>query len=194
MKTRKLILLSSIAILLVVFVLQQIFIGGSKITYLNLKEEPSVVLIDKNGEEQIKLSKTGEDTFMLNDTIPADTQAALSIFSQIQSLKIIGTVANGVSNEAELERYGLQPLSAVAAAAQTDGKTVRTIKIGKAASSGSQTYAQIDGSNDVVLVSGSLRSYFDKSIDELTQKEEPDDEIDDSSGEGGDLLLNSTQE
>lgn len=194
MKTRKIILLSSITVLLIVIILQQIFLSGSKIQYLNLKEEPDVVSIDKNGAEQIRVSKKGEDVFMLNDTLPADTQAALSIFSQIQAIKIIGVVADAVTDEAELERYGLDPLSAITVAAQTSGKTVRTITIGKSASSGSQTYARIDNAKNVVLVSGYLRSYYEKSLDDLVQKEETEEESADQPGEGGDLNINKVEE
>jgi len=193
MKTRKIILLASILILSLVLVLQLVLAGGSKIRYLNLKDEPAILLIEKSGEV-IKAEKKSDELFILNDSITADTGYASTMFSEIQAVKIIDTVANSVTDEAELERYGLTPLSLITVTAQKDGKILRTMKIGKAASSGAQTYAQMDNSNNVVLVSGYLRSYYEKSIEELTQKEEAEEEADDSSSEDGDLLLNSVQE
>lgn len=193
MKTRKIILLASILILTLVLVLQLVLAGGSKIRYLNLKDEPAILLIEKSGEV-IKAEKKSDGLFILNDSITADTGYASTMFSEIQAVKIIDTVANSVTDEAELERYGLTPLSLITVTAQKDGKILRTMKIGKAASSGAQTYAQIDNSNNVVLVSGYLRSYYEKNIEELTQKEEAEEEADDSSSEDGDLLLNSVQE
>jgi hypothetical protein len=193
MKTRKIILLASILILTLVLVLQLVLAGGSKIRYLNLKDEPAILLIEKSGEV-IKAEKKSDELFILNDSITADTGYASTMFSEIQAVKIIDTVANSVTDEAELERYGLTPLSLITVTAQKDGKILRTMKIGKAASSGAQTYAQMDNSNNVVLVSGYLRSYYEKSIEELTQKEEAEEEADDSSSEDGDLLLNSVQE
>jgi len=193
MKTRKIILLASILILTLVLVLQLVLAGGSKIRYLNLKDEPAILLIEKSGEV-IKAEKKSDELFILNDSITADTGYASTMFSEIQAVKIIDTVANSVTDEAELERYGLTPLSLITVTAQKDGKILRTMKIGKAASSGAQTYAQMDNSNNVVLVSGYLRSYYEKSIEELTQKEEAEEEADDLSSEDGDLLLNSVQE
>lgn len=193
MKTRKIILLASILILTLVLVLQLVLAGGSKIRYLNLKDEPAILLIEKSGEV-IKAEKKSDELFILNDSITADTGYASTMFSEIQAVKIIDTVANSVTDEAELERYGLTPLSLITVTAQKDGKILRTMKIGKAASSGAQTYAQFDNSNNVVLVSGYLRSYYEKSIEELTQKEEAEEEADDLSSEDGDLLLNSVQE
>ncbi len=193
MKTRKIVLLLSIALLFIVLIIQQIVFGGSKIRFINLKEEPSVIIINKNTEEQIRISKKDDNTFLLNDKLPANSEFAKTMFSQIQSLKILGTVAS-VSNEAELESFGLHPLSAIVVSALRDEKTVRTLKIGKVASSGAQTYVQIDDSNTVVLVSGALRSYFEKSLDDLLQKEEQADATDDVPDKEGSVMLNNIQD
>lgn len=171
MKTRKIVLLVSILLLSIVLVLQLIFSGGSKIRYINLKEAPSEVTIEKNGSETIKVTKK-DDLYILQDVLNADTAYASSIFSEIQYLKIIDTVANSVTEEGELERYGLNPQSLITVSAKKDGKVLRTIRIGKEAASGSQTYAQLDNSKDVVLVSGSLRSYYDKTLEDLIKAEE----------------------
>lgn len=179
MKTRKIVLLVSILLLSIVLVLQLIFSGGSKIRYINLKEAPSEVTIEKNGSETIKVTKKSDDLYILQDVLNADTAYASSIFSEIQYLKIIDTVANSVTEEGELERYGLNPQSLITVSAKKDGKVLRTIRIGKEAASGSQTYAQLDNSKDVVLVSGSLRSYYDKTLEDLIKAEEeaPDETL-----------------
>lgn len=176
MKTRKLILLASIALLSLILVLQLVFSGGSRIRTLTLKEEPTAVLIEKNASDVIKVAKIDKDTFILNDSIDADAGFANTMFSEIASVKIIDTVANSVSDEGELQRYGLDPVSVLTVTAQKGSQTVRTLRIGKAATSGAQTYAQIDNSTDVVLVSGYLRSYYEKTTEDLTKKEEVPEE------------------
>jgi len=79
MKTRKIILLASILILTLVLVLQLVLAGGSKIRYLNLKDEPAILLIEKSGEV-IKAEKKSDELFILNDSITADTGYASTMF------------------------------------------------------------------------------------------------------------------
>lgn len=195
MKPRKIILLAGILALTLVLVLQLVLAGGSKIRYLTLKEFPDMLLIEKNGSDAIKAEKKSDELFILNDSITADTGSASAMFSEIGTIKIIDTVANSVTDEAELERYGLNPLSVITVTAQKDGKIIRTLKIGKAASSGAQTYAQIDTSSNVVLVSGYLRSYYEKTLEDLTMKEEEVLQSEESSEpEPGMLDVNSISE
>jgi len=193
MKTRKIILLGSILVLALVLVLQLVFSGGSKVRYINLKDDAELVVVEKNGSEAIQVAKKTDDVYIINGSIEADVSFAQAMFSQIKTLKIIDTVANSVTDEAELERYGLNPLSLITVTAQKGGKTVRTVKLGKAASSGSQTYAKIDGSDDVVLVSGYLRSHYEKSVEDLTKKAEAAEETETTqSPEDGLLDVNSS--
>lgn len=179
MKTRKIILLTSIAVLSAVYIFQLIFTSGSKINYVTLKTPVESILIEQPETQDIVVRKNSSDSYLINEEIPADVTSAQTLFTEIASIKVVDTVAYSVSDENELSRYGLHSSSALTVKAFVGGNVVRTLKIGKTTTTGSQVYVQIDGSADVVLATGALRSYFEKTIDDLKMVEE-ETESDDS--------------
>lgn len=169
MKMRKNILLCSIGILLCVYIIQLIAAGRSSIKNITLKNTP-VVYTMNNGTEEVVLTKDGDNWFAGKEKYKANASYADMIESNIKSIKVLDTVSHSDA-EAVLERYELTDGAISVTASDSTGKVLRKLIIGKEATTGSQTYIKIDSSKDILLVSGSLKGIFGKSVDELRSKE-----------------------
>ncbi|MCI1209915.1 MAG: DUF4340 domain-containing protein [Treponema sp.] len=166
MKARKTILLSVIAVLLCVYIVQLVNSGRSKIKTLTLKDDFDTVTITDNGRKTILVKENGK--WLVGDKkYTADESTADRMINTIKGIKILETVSR-TDNAVVKERYGFDKPLTVTASKGT--KTVRTFIIGKSTSTGSQTYLRIDGKNDTCLVSGSYKDIFGKTPDGIRSK------------------------
>ena len=106
--TRKIVLLSSIAVLLVIYILQISFLGRSKVKTVYTNEEIDSVEITKNGGHILSLKKENEKWLVEN--FPAMENRANRIVNSVNEIKILSTVSYDLS---DLERYGLTDENAV---------------------------------------------------------------------------------
>ncbi len=166
MKNRKTILLSAIAVLAAVYVLQTVLSSRSPVKLLKLKEKPDVILIEKEGK-QIKLAMEGGLWYLGDNKQAADDKKAAELVDAVTSIKVLGSVSHS-SSETELNRYGLADAQTIKVTVNRGEKTLRSIVIGKDASSASQTFIQLDGSSETLLAGGSIRSAF--TVDEESLK------------------------
>lgn len=162
MKTRKIILLSAIVVLLVVFICQLVFNGQSSIKDVTLDSEIDTILI-QSATSSVTLTSTDGVWYVGDEKYLTDTSKADKLVSAVKDIRVLQTV----SNSSDDDRYGLGDGEVITVTASKDGKTLRTISIGKAAVTSSQTYAQLDGKNEVLLVSGTLRDTFNATVDSL---------------------------
>lgn len=163
--TRKIILLSSIAVLLVIYIFQISFLGKSKVKTVYTKEEIDSVEVTKNGEHILSLKKENEKWLMEN--FPAMENRANRIVNSVNEIKILSTVSYDLS---DLERYGLTDENAVKVVASSGGKVERTLYVGKDSVAGSQCYVRLDDEKKIYLAQGSLKSTFEVSADEIKEK------------------------
>lgn len=170
MKLRKTILLSAIGVLLCVYIIQLISSGKSSIKTLSLKSEPTEYTIASGGSDVV-LSKDGDNWIVGEKKYKANQAFSDNIKDAVTNIKVLDTVSHS-DDEAVLERYGLDKDKALTVnATDSNGKTVRTITVGKESSTGSQTYIKVDSNKDIYLVSGSLKNTFGKTVDEMRSKE-----------------------
>lgn len=180
-KTRKTILLSVAAALAVIYALLLIFSGRSSAKTIRLKEKIDSLSIT-TGEETVSLSLEGGLWYVGEDKTAADDSKAEELAAAISQIRTLGTVSRS-SAQSELERYGLADVATITVTARNAGKTVRTLKIGKDASSSSTNYVQLDGSSETLLAAGSLRSTFSVKEDDLKIKSQETASPDESAGE-----------
>lgn len=166
MKNRKTILLTAIGVLAAIYALQTVLSSRSPVKLLKLKEKPDVILIEKEGK-QIKLTMEGGLWYLGDDKKPADDNKAAELVEAVTSIKVLASVSHS-SSDAELNRYGLSDGQTIKVSANKGEKPLRSIVIGKNASSESQTFIQLDGSSETVLAGGSIRSAF--TVDEESLK------------------------
>jgi hypothetical protein len=168
MKPRKIVLLSALALLEVLLVVQLLTPARGALRELRLSESPNTIVITQNSGSVTLALKSG--AWVVGDAqYPADTVSAQRIAASIGDIKVLDIVAK-TGNDAVLARYGLDAANAITVKALKGGTELRTLIVGKDAPTASQTYISLQGGRDIYLALGTLRSTFGMSIDELRSK------------------------
>ena len=168
MKPRKIVLLSCIAFLTIVCVIQAILAGRNPVKTLKFDGSFDEIVINNNGSE-VKLSLDGSDWYVGNDDFKANQSDITTITNNIKEIKVLDTVGR-LSGDDFNARWDLNDEKAITVKALKAGSEVRAMKIGKVSSTGSQTYITVGNSKDVYLVSGNLVREFSKTEDTLKSK------------------------
>ena len=172
LRYRKIILLSLIAVLLVVYILQLVISGANDGYTLVLKESPDTIFIQNGTKPGIKivnsngvwLLKEGiENPEENNAIIPANSETLNQMVSSLSKIEVLGLVSRNADNE----RFGFTENETIKILASKEGKTLRTVELGKNSSTYQQVYAKVDGSNNVVLISGNPKTLFNVTFEEL---------------------------
>ena len=168
MQKRKIFLLSACAVLLLVCILQAVLLNRSSVKVFSIKDDFDALSIESNGRE-LKISKKGENWVLGKSEYPASEQALDPLLSALDSIKVLDKVGN-VSSESSRLRYDFTDSKKITVKAFLKGKELRTLTVGKASATGTQSYVTVDGGNDVYLASGNLRETFSKTEDDLRSK------------------------
>ncbi len=164
--TRKIILLSAIFVLLVIYILQVSFSKKTNTKTILFDEEISSVEISKNGNILVALNKV-DDKWQTEKSLVMENRAN-GIINSIKEIKVLEIVAQNSDN---LELYGLEKENALIVKANTKEKPI-TLTIGKKSTVGSQCYIQINDDKKIYLVQGDLRTTFEITPDEIKEKEQ----------------------
>ncbi len=177
MTKRKIILLSLIVLFAIIYTVQLTQSGRSTVKELTLETDITGIRITHENGERLVFAKQvvpategseNQDIWVLDDGLQVESFPLTRMMGQLNNIRILGNVAS-TSNA---DRYDLQEGKAVIVEALNGQEVIRTIAIGKASTTTSQTYAIIDNSNSIVLVSGDLHDIFAKTKDELLVKVE----------------------
>ena len=181
LSVRKIILLSLIAVLLVVYILQLVISGANDGYSLVLKESPDTILIQNGTNPQIKivnsngiwLLKEGSENPEENYAIlPANTETVNQMVTSLSKIEVLGLVSRNADNE----RFGFAENESVKIICSKEGKILRTLELGKNSSTYQQVYAKVDESSNVVLVSGNPKTLFDVTFENLKAPVKTDSE------------------
>ncbi|MBQ5472917.1 MAG: DUF4340 domain-containing protein [Treponema sp.] len=166
MTKRKLTLLIITGVLLVIAILQGIFSNISPVKTIKFDAEPYSISVTSNSNSY-ELKKQDGKWYIGDNNFLAKNTDVNQIIKTIKEIKVLDKVGSA-SNELLEERYDLNNDKAITVIASTrDGKALRTIKIGKASSTGSQSYITIDNKKEVYLVSGNFNSVYNKTEESL---------------------------
>lgn len=168
MSKRKIVLLSACGVLLCIYVFQLVSALRSPVKKVSLSTDFDAVTIE-NGSNSVSLSKTGAGWIIGEKKYPAKQSSIDEIVNAVKDITILNTVGR-TGNEAVEERYEINKGKAITVTVSAGGKTLRTLTVGKASSTGSQSYITIDGGKDICLVSGNMHETFGKSVDDLRSK------------------------
>lgn len=169
MKTRKMTLLALIAVLLCVYVVQLIQAGRSPIKEFVLKEDADELEFASAANGTVLLHKAADGWTIGEQAYIADSDLVGDIAKSAASVRTLGTVSHS-SSEETAQRFGLDDGNVITVTVRKDGKTLRTLQIGKAATTGDQTYIRVDGKSDIFMASGTLRDTFGKAGEDLRDK------------------------
>lgn len=168
MKTRKIVLLASNAILLVILICQIIFGAGEKTKNLLLTKEPTEITIS-TPSEKFSIVKENDSWFVGEKKYPANQNYVDSVLRVVRSIKLLDKVGS-LNSEATSIRYELSDDKKIEVTIKAGDEVLRTLTIGKDASNGVQNYVLVDGSKDIYLATGNLRSEFDKNTNYFRSK------------------------
>jgi hypothetical protein len=166
MKTRKIALLSAIAVLACVYALQLTLGSVNPVRTVKLADAPDSFVIAKGDGSSITLKKDGDRWLVGEKNYLADASKVEAMISAISPVKILGTVASS----GDLDRYGLEETSKITVTALKGEKTLRTLTVGKNAVTGEQSYGIVDANKAVSLLSGGLHDVFGASLDEMRDR------------------------
>lgn len=167
MTNRKITLLSVCAALLAICIIQGIFGAIDPVKTIKTDASPDEITITAAGET-IELSIKNNLWYVGNDGYLANKADVDSMIKALQQIKVLDKV--GRFGTILDERYELSDEKAKTVTAKKAGKEIASIKIGKTSSTGSQTYALVNGKGDILLLSGNLSSIFGKSAVDLRSK------------------------
>ena len=127
----------------------------SPITELVLKKGDGVILIKQEG-----------DSWKVNE-FEGDKNVIANMKNKIKDLK----VTDLISDKPHYERYELDSGHAIRVQAKCNGQIVRDVYIGKKGSTYRHTYIRFEGDPKVYLAEDTLDSYFNKTVDDLRNKD-----------------------
>lgn len=172
--TRKIILLSLIALLLIVYICQLAVTGKNNIRTISFQESPDSLLMVKgsgsaNASNSWRLSYENSSWVAGEKKYPADVSSASKMAETLKNIKLLGVIANTPGTSAE--NYGLSENEKITVTAFKDGKVLRSVVIGKDTVSGGQCYVQVDGKDTVYLAEGGLHSIYSVTLDAVRSKD-----------------------
>ncbi|MGC2660939.1 MAG: DUF4340 domain-containing protein [Bryobacteraceae bacterium] len=121
----------------------------------------------KKGAPPITLQREGGKWAITTpEALPADQDAVTAIVSSLSPITADSVVEDKTSDPGQ---FGLTSPSLVVTVTRKDGKT-STLKFGDDLTAGSLAYAEYNSSPKVYAVSSSVKSSFDKSLNDLRDK------------------------
>lgn len=146
-------------------------------TTTNTPTSPKLADIADGQIKQIDLTKKGSPTIVLEhdggkwaitapESLPADQSTANTVASSLNPLTADGVVENTSSN---LSKFGLSSPSLTVTVKKKNGKS-QEILFGDDVPAGSLVYARLENSPKVYTVSSSVKTSFDKSLNDLRDK------------------------
>ena len=168
MKTRKIVLLTANAILLVVGIIQIIVNTRNTVKTFSFSEEPDQIVIEKS-DGDLNIVFENNKWFIGSEKFEATQSNVDSMIEYAQNIKALDKVAS-LSNAASVSKYEFDQGNAIKVTVSKGGKELRTFTLGKDATTGIQCYATINGTNDIYLIDRDYRYIFDKTVDQLRTK------------------------
>ena len=168
MSKRKIILLTACVLLLGIYIAQLASSLRSSVKNKTLVADPDKLTIE-NASAVIELAKSDDGWTVGERRYKADTNTVDALVNAVKNIRILDTVAQA-GNDTVDERYEIDKANAIVVKAYKGNELVRTLTIGKASSTGSQSYVTLDGKKDIYLVSGTLRDTFKKDVAALRSK------------------------
>lgn len=168
--TRKIILLSAVAVFAVIYGIQLVLANKSPAKTFSLKEKPTELVI-QSGENTIHLVLEGGLWYTGENKESCDDSKVQELVDAVCEIQTLGTVST-IKSEQEAERYGFLDASSILVTASKDGNVLRTVKIGKEGASSQTSYIQLDGSPHTLLAKSNFADIFSVEEDDLKLKAE----------------------
>ena len=169
MTKRKTTLIVLDIVLIFALIMQIIFLSGDGSKSFKLKETPDEIVLNNKGEE-IHLFFNDDNEWVVGENeYPTNYATVDQMLDSLIEIKAINKVGS-TTKEGNLQKYELDDDHKITVTSYKEGEVLRTLDIGKNASTGSQTYITVDGKNDIYLATGGLKYAFDKNMNAVRTK------------------------
>ena len=118
------------------------------------------------GPETVELKKKDDNWLIDPEKYPANKNKIDAMVNAVKTLTVTAMVAEA----GPYERFELDPENKITVRAESDGTTVRTFDIGKAAPSNRHTFVKLPDDDRVYHARDNFRNKFDQTKDELRDK------------------------
>jgi hypothetical protein len=125
-------------------------------------------IIIQKSKETINFTKKN-DKWLLSDSdkeFPANSSFVKDMFDAVKTFKLTALV----SRKSDLQKYELDQKKRINVQLSENNKTVFEFTIGKPAPSFNHTFVMIANDKNIYHANGSLKSDFDKTLDEFKEK------------------------
>ncbi|MBU1170539.1 MAG: DUF4340 domain-containing protein [Proteobacteria bacterium] len=119
-----------------------------------------------HGTTPLTLEKNSDQWVVGDDKLPANTTMVTAMIKSIKDLKLTALVSESKS----YNRYELDEDNRIRVSAWSKDKMVRTVDVGKAASSFKHTFVKLETDPRVYHAEENIRNIFNKTEDNLTDK------------------------
>ncbi|MBR0100995.1 MAG: DUF4340 domain-containing protein [Treponema sp.] len=168
---RKIILVSAVVLLALIYIVQLISESRSSAKNFVIEKTFDTIEISSSENGNVSLKRYG-DFWKVNDE-EADSAKAKSISDALISIKTLSVISKSSSEDA-IERYGFTDSQKITVKVSDNGKEYLNLEIGKDAVGGQQNYIRINGKGEIYLASGALRQKCSVKAEDLKKPvEEP---------------------
>lgn len=168
MKTRKIILIIADILLLAGVITQCVFMSKDGGKTFKLKETPDEIVI-QNGTDNVVLSFENNEWVVGDKKYKTNMSVVDSMLDGLSSIRCLDKVSS-ITKPNEIEKYELDEGKKITVTARKEGTDLRTIDIGKSATTGSQCFITVDGGKEIYLATGGLRYDFDMTEADIRSK------------------------
>ena len=166
---RKIILVSAVALLALIYIVQVISGSRSSVKDFVIDKTFDTIEISSSENGSVNLKRYG-DFWKVNDE-EADSAKAKAISDSLISIKTLSVISKS-SGEDAIERYGFTDSQKITVKVSDNGKEYLNLEIGKDAANGQQNYIRVNGKSEIYLASGALRQKCSVKADELKKPAE----------------------
>ena len=160
--------MTACVLLLGIYIAQLASSLRSSVKNKTLGADPDKLTIENAGT-LIELVKSDDGWTIGEKRYKADTNTIDGLVNAVKNIRVLDTVAQAGSDAVD-ERYEIDKANAIVVKAYKGNELVRTLTIGKASSTGSQSYLTLNDKKDIYLVSGTLHDTFKKDVAALRSK------------------------
>lgn len=164
MKPRKIVLLSLIAVLLCVYIIQLVTIDTGSVEKVVVSGEPDRLVIESKTNGRIVLTKKNEVWYLGEnqqyDTLESEVNILVDALS---GWSVLQTVSRG----GDEVLYGLDDDAKISVSAYQHDELLTQFDVGKDASATRQSYIRMAGEKDILLISDSFNNVFNITPDDV---------------------------
>lgn len=118
------------------------------------------------GKKTTLIKKQGDSWVLTDKAYPAEKMKIGNMIKSIEKIQLTALV----SEKKDLSRYELDDETGIRVLAKNNGSVLRSLDVGKTASTYNHTFVKLAGDTKVYQAKGDFKQHFEKTVDQLREK------------------------